>query len=196
MTKLKKLLFLIAVIYGISSNVSAQNYSDQDVLMQAERISGDKFTFRKKTSKGAIVYSERKLDKQFLKSIDQGLTDLFAVARKNGYNLKLNYSDYTIFIANPDRLNDADGNYSPGFSISVRQYAGSIFDKGGYMYVAGMVISNNPCAFLITDENKEFNRISDVVRYEGEHLVLFHNDRKRYNQTADHSKGGSHPILN
>jgi hypothetical protein len=33
------------------------------------------------------------------------------------------------------------------------------------------------------------------VRYEGEHLVLYHNDRRRYQRTFDHSKGGSHPIL-
>jgi hypothetical protein len=39
-------------------------------------------------------------------------------------------------------------------------------------------------------------RITDVVRYEGEHIVLYHNDRRKYRQTADHSKGGGHPILN
>ncbi|MBK8150871.1 MAG: hypothetical protein IPK58_22375 [Acidobacteria bacterium] len=52
-----------------------------------------------------------------------------------------------------------------------------------------------PCAFMIGEHTKDFNRVSDVVRYEGEHIVLFHNDRKRYQETADHSKGGSHPIL-
>lgn len=128
-------------------------------------------------------------------AIDKGLTDLFAVAKKNKYNKRLNYSDYVIFIASPDRQKNFDGNYSPDIAIGSAQYAGTIYDKGGYIYVAGMVIGYNPCAFLIGEHTKDFNRASDVVRYEGEHIVLFHNDRKRYNETADHSKGGSHPIL-
>ena len=193
---MKKPLFFAAIIYCCSLTIFAQNYSDQSVLAYAEQISGDKFTVLKKSPKGAKVYGVKKTSKQFLKAIDQGLTDLFAVARKNNYWAKLNYSDYTIFVANPDRLNDSAGNYSPGFAIPVSQYAGSIYDKGGYMFVAGMLVSNDPCAFLITEYSKELNRVSDVVRYEGEHLVLFHNDRGRYNATADHSKGGSHPILN
>jgi hypothetical protein len=70
-----------------------------------------------------------------------------------------------------------------------------MYDKGGYIFAAGMVVAYQPCAFLIGEHTKDFNRISDVVRYEGEHLVLYHNDRKRFNETADHSKGGGHPIL-
>ena len=196
---LKNFLFLATVIFCLSAtyqNAFAQNYSDQNILIQAEQISGDKFIVVTRTIAGSIIYSTKQPSKDFLQAIDKGLTDLFAVARKNGYKTKLNYSDYTIFIAQPDRQTDADGNYSPGFAIPVKQYAGSIYDKGGFMYVAGMVINNNPCAFLITDYTKELNRVSDVVRYEGEHLILFHNDRKRYNETADHSKGGGHPILN
>ncbi len=130
-----------------------------------------------------------------LNAIDTGLTDLFAVARKNGYSRKLNYSDYSIYIANPDRSKNADGQYSPDIAVNAGQYAGSIYDKGGYIYAAGMVIYNNPCAFLIGEHTKDLERISEVVRYEGEHLVLYHNDRQRYNATADHSRGGGHPIL-
>ena len=195
---LKNILLLATVIFCLTltySDVWAQKYADQSVIIQAEQISGDKFTVVTKTTAHAIVYSNKQPSKESLQAIDKGLTDLFAVARKNGYKTKLNYADYTIFIAQPDRQTDADGNYSPGFAIPVKQYVGSIYDKGGFMYVAGLVINNNPCAFLITDYPKELNRVSDVVRYEGEHLILFHNDRKRYNETADHSKGGGHPIL-
>ena len=58
-----------------------------------------------------------------------------------------------------------------------------------------MVIANDPCSFVIAEHTKNFERVSNVVRYEGEHLVLYHNDRRRYAATADHSKGGGHPIL-
>ena len=80
-------------------------------------------------------------------------------------------------------------------AIGAAQYAGTDYDQGGYIYVAGMVISNNPLSFAIAEHTKDFNRVRDVVRYEGEHLVLYHNDRQRYMQTRDHSKGGAHPIL-
>jgi len=175
--------------------VRAQNRADQLIMSEAEKYSRDKFNYVVNSPKGARVYGVNKPSSQMLAAIDKGLTDLFAVARKNNYRKKLNYSDYVIFVASPDRLKNYDGNYSPDIAIGAAQYAGSVFDKGGYIYVAGMVIGYNPCAFLIGEHTKDFNRASDVVRYEGEHIVLFHNDRKRYNETADHSKGGSHPIL-
>jgi hypothetical protein len=130
-----------------------------------------------------------------LAAIDRGLTGLFAVARKNGYRRKLSYSDYTVFIGNADRTSDSTGGYSPDIAVGAAQYAGTDYDKGGYIFAAGMVISFNPMAFVIAEHTRDLNRVSDVVRYEGEHMVLYHNDRRRYSQTADHSQGGGHPIL-
>jgi hypothetical protein len=130
-----------------------------------------------------------------LSAIDQGLKDLFVVARKHNYRKRLNYSDYTIFIARPDRLKDISGNYSPDIAVGAAQYADSIYDKGGYIYAAGMVLAFNPCAFVIGEHTRNFERVSEVVRYEGEHLILRHNDQQLYNKTADHSKGDGHPIL-
>ena len=198
MLRLKNLLQVLLVFTFIFSAVifvQAQNRADQSALAEAEKYSGDTFDFVVSSPKGARVYGVKKPSAQMLSAIDKGLTDLFAVARKNNYNRRLNYSDYVIFIASPDRLKNYEGNYSPDIAIGVAQYAGTIVDKGGYMYVAGMVLGYNPCAFLIGEHTKDFNRASDVVRYEGEHLVLYHNDRQRYNETADHSKGGAHPIL-
>lgn len=166
------------------------------VTANAERISGDRFGFSAKTSAGAKVYSYRKISLAHLQAIDKGLNDLFVVARKNHYNSHLNFADYTVYIARPDRQKNDEGNYSPAFAINSAQYAGSIYDKGGFIYVAGMVISNSPSAFLIVDYNEQnLDGVSNIVRYEGEHLVLYFNDRRLYNQTADHSKGGGHPIL-
>jgi hypothetical protein len=194
-----KNLLSIAIVFAAflmsSDSVYAQADTDQAVITEAERISGDTFPKKKKTPKGALVYGVNKPSKDVLKAIDKGLKDLFEVAKKNGYSIKLNYSDYVIFIAKPDRDKDADGNYSPDIAVNAGQYKDSIYDKGGYIYAAGMVVAYQPCAFLIGEHTKGFNRISDVVRYEGEHLVLYHNDRKRFNETADHSKGGGHPIL-
>ncbi len=107
----------------------------------------------------------------------------------------MNYSDYTIFIARADRTKNRDGIYSPDIAVAPAQYAGSIYDQGGFIYAAGMVLEFNPCVFVIAEHDREFRRVADVVRYEGEHLVLYYNDRALFEKTADHSRGGGHPIL-
>ena len=115
--------------------------------------------------------------------------------RKHGYRARLNYSDYVIFIAKADRTRDSTGAYSPDVAYVAPGYAGSIYDQGGYIYAAGMTFSFEPCALVIAEHERDFQRMANVVRYEGEHLVLYHNDRRLFQQTADHSRGGGHPIL-
>ncbi len=195
MNRFKFLFSIFAIVFLLTQIAVAQNQADRDLLNKAERITNDEFTFETQTSKGARVYSVKKPGSQMLQAIDDGLTDLFAVARKNRYSKRLNYSDYTIFIAKTDRTQDSSKQYSPDFAVGAAQYAGSIYDQGGYIYAAGMVVAYNPCAFIIAEHTKDFQRVANVVRYEGEHIILYHNDRRRYNQTADHSKGGGHPIL-
>ncbi len=183
---------MFAVVTCVGSIAYGQNSS---VTAKAQSITGDRFTISAKTPKGATIYAVNRPTATVLNAIDKGLTDLFAVSRKNGYRTRLNYSDYTIYIARADRTKNAAGEYSPDFAVGAQQYAGSVYDQGGYIYAAGMVLAYTPCAFIIAEHQNKFDRISDVVRYEGEHIVLYHNDRRRYNATADHSKGGGHPIL-
>jgi hypothetical protein len=191
--------FVLIIITGLAaaagaSDVNAQLRGDR-VIREAERISRDVFEVSATTPRGARVYAVRRPTAKVLAAIDKGLADLFAIARRNGYRNRLNYSDYTIFIARADRRMTRDGQYSPDIAVPTGQYAGSVYDQGGFIYAAGMVISNNPPAFIIAEHERELERISEIVRYEGEHLVLFHNDRRRYHETADHSRGGGHPIL-
>ena len=188
---------ILVFVFAISfiQNARAQNRVDRILIDEATRITRDEFPFFAETQKGARVYSINQPSAQMLNAIDSGLRNLFAVAARHGYGRRLNYSDYTIFIAKPDRMKDFNNQYSPDVAVGAAQYAGSIYDKGGYIYAAGMVLAYKPCAFIIGDHTRNFERVSEVVRYEGEHLILYHNDRKLYNETADHSKGGGHPIL-
>lgn len=192
MKKIIQFAIITVLAFTFTQDSLAQN---QTVLREAERITNDKFKVSVTTPKGAKVFAVKKPNVQMLKKIDQGLTDLFAVSKKNNYRNRLNYSDYTIFIGKADRTKDSQNQYSPDIAVGAAQYAGTDYDQGGFIYAAGMVISNNPMAFLIAEHTKNYNRVADVVRYEGEHLVLYHNDRRKYNETADHSKGGGHPIL-
>lgn len=166
------------------------------VLNRAESITGDRFTHSSRTPKGANVYSVDRPSAQMLAAIDKGLNYLFAVARRNGYRNRLNFNEYNIYIANADRTQDSERRYSPDIAIGAAQYSGTVYDQGGYIYAAGLVLAYSPMAFIIAEHNRDFDRVSNVVRYEGEHLVLYHNDRRRYEATKDHSMGGGHPILN
>ncbi len=198
MKKLNILLRIVLIFvfsFMLQQTAQAQSRTERILINEAKRITKDDFPFSSQTAKGVLVFSVNKPSAQMIEAIDKGLSDLFAVARKNNYTQRLNYSDYTIFIANPDRLKDINNQYSPDIAVGAAQYAGSIYDKGGYIYAAGMVLAYNPCAFIIGEHTRNFERVSEVARYEGEHLILYHNDRHLYNRTADHSKGSGHPIL-
>jgi len=198
MNKLKLLLQIFSV-FAVSfvnlQNAEAQNRVDRILIKEAERNTRDNFPIYAETPEGVRVFAVNQPNSKMLNAIDQGFSDLFAVARKNKYSKRLNYSDYTIFIARADRTKDINKQYSPDIAVMSGQYAGSIYDQGGFVYAAGMVLAYNPCAFVIAEHTKDLQRVSNVVRYEGEHLVLYHNDRRRYNKTADHSQGSGHPIL-
>lgn len=187
------LLFLV-----FQTTIKSQSGSvEQNVTARAERITGDKFRYISRTPKGVKIFSVKKPGSQMITAIDRGFDDLFAISKKTQYKYRkrLRHQDYTVYISRPDRLKNKAGMYSPDLAIAANQYAGTKYDKGGFIYAAGMVVAFHPCAFIIPEHTKDFKRVANVVRYEGEHLVLYHNNRQFFNQTADHSKGGGHPIL-
>jgi hypothetical protein len=169
--------------------------ADPRLVAQAERVAGDRFQFESLTPGGVRVYSVGRPNPSAMRAIDGGLAELFAIARRRGYRQRLSHSDYTVFIGRADRQRDSAGAYSPDIAVGAAQYAGSVYDKGGYVFAAGMVLSMEPGAFLIAEHERDFARIANVARYEGEHIVLYHNDRQLYSRTYDHSRGGSHPII-
>jgi hypothetical protein len=186
------ILSAVVLVIGASAITAAAQNS---LVGQAQQITGDNFRYQSQTPQGVGVISVNQPPRAMLTAIDQGFTDLFAVARKHGYRNHLNYSDYTVFIGKADRTKDSAGNYSPDIAVPAGQYAGSGYDQGGFIYAAGMVLGYNPSAFVFAEHTGSLQRVSDVVRFEGEHIVLFFNDRQLYEQTKDHSKGGGHPIL-
>lgn len=187
---------LVIVLAILLSAAASSAYAQRGtVLQKAEAISGDSFRYATVTPRGVRVFAAKRPSRAMINAIDSGFADLFAIARRYGYNAKLRFSDYTVFLGRPDRLNAANGSYSPDIAVPAAQYSGSAYDKGGYIYAAGIVVSNAGCAFLMPEYTRDFSAASQVVRFEGEHIILFHNDRKKYYETADHSRGGGHPIL-
>jgi hypothetical protein len=193
--KLFAAVLTVLLAAGLAQTASAQRSVRERLVERASQITGDDFPVYVRTARGAQVFARSQPSAEVLAAIDDGLADLFRVARRHGYGARLDYEQYTIFIARADRTKDSRGAYSPDIAVPAGQYAGSAYDQGGFVYAAGMVLAYNPCAFIIAEHERDMQRIADVVRYEGEHLVLYHNDRPLYTRTADHSRGGGHPIL-
>lgn len=190
-----RFLYITFSLLLLTTFFSIAEAQDRSLIKKAQAVTGDRFSYYVQTPRGARVYAVSQPNAKTLSAIDAGLKNLFAAARKNGYIRKLNYPDYTIFIARADRTKDSSGQYSPGIAVGAAQYAGSVYDQGGYIYAAGMVLGYNPAAFVIAEHTESLQGVSDIVRFEGEHIVLYHNDRRLYERTADHSQSGGHPIL-
>ncbi|HEV2859583.1 MAG TPA: hypothetical protein VGX48_01095 [Pyrinomonadaceae bacterium] len=188
-------LMLGAALLASQPLAAQSRRSGGRLVSQAEYYTGDQFRFETMTPRGVRVVAVRRPNVETLRAIDRGLADLFAAARRRGYRAALDFADYTVFIARADRERDSAGAYSPDIALGAAQYRGSVYDQGGYVFAAGMVLSNDQPAFVIAEHERDFQRIANVARYEGEHIVLYHNDRRLYAQTADHSRGGSHPII-
>jgi hypothetical protein len=189
---------LIASQTSLSIELAAQPQRQSNrtaLIARAEQVTGDRFPVATSTPRGVSIFAISTPSPNVLAAIDQGFTELFAVARRHGYSRRLNFSDYTVFIARADRTKDSAGQYSPDVAVPAGQYAGGYYDQGGFIYAAGMVLAFNPSAFVFAEHERDFSRISNVVRYEGEHIILYYNDRALYEKTADHSRGGTHPIL-
>lgn len=168
---------------------------DPQLVARAEQVTGDRFQVATTTPRGVNVIAVAAPRADVMAAIDRGFAELFMIAGRHGYRNHLSFSDYTVFIARADRTRDASGQYSPDIAVPAGQYAGGYYDQGGFIYAAGMVLAFNPSAFVFAEHERDLSRISNVVRYEGEHIVLYYNDRALYQRTADHSRGGGHPIL-
>ena len=196
----KSIIAAFFVLASISV-VTAQPYNrgassvNPGLVARAQQVTGDRFTVATTTPRGVNVVARVMPRPEVLRAIDNGFADLFAAAARHGYRSQLNFQNYTVFIGRADRTRDSGGQYSPDIAVGAGQYRGSVYDQGGYVFAAGMVLAYSPSAFVIAEHERDWQRISNVVRYEGEHLILYHNDRRLYSQTADHSRGGGHPIL-
>ena len=75
---------------------------DRGTVARAESYTKDRFDYFTETPRGARVVAVNRPRAEALHAIDAGLAELFAVARRNNYRARVNYSDYIVFIARAD----------------------------------------------------------------------------------------------
>lgn len=171
--------------------------------------------YQERTAKGADVHSGKKIDPQALIAVDAGLDRLFqiAAAPPNNYSGFLLNNSYTIWLLprSPQCVNPgftelvysdpAPNGYDETYTDSPTNHwdkdprpghtllcvAGFMVLKGGGQGQAG-----SPGMAVVDD----LGLLPTIVRYEGEHNLLFQVDEPRFAATQYHyGTNGGHPIL-
>lgn len=126
-------------------------------------------------------------------AIEDGLVRAHRKAECSGYTRALNPDDYTIIFLKGVR--DAAGN--PAFSIPAGDYRGTEWDRGdGTMLAAGQVIDIDKGWIAIPAHTEaDYDNLAQVIEYEAEHVILYQNDRAKYELTKFHAPGTGHPLI-
>jgi len=92
---------------------------------------------------------------------------------------------------------EPDSSGMPSYRLPVNEYAGTVFDKGGYILVAGQVISVgvNANIAVFPEHRGNYDHLELVAGYETEHIELAWWDGDEYERTKYHGNGVSHPII-
>ena len=151
------------------------------------------------TPKGIQVRSRTNINQALFSEMDTGLDRLFVIARTapNNYSFTISHSEFKIWLLPRSPLCVS----GPGFLVKDTEliYNGSEYDKDpdpnrSIICAAGMTIFQgiNAAApgMVVADD---FGHMQAVVRYEGEHGLLFFVDQERYFATQFHPP--PHPIL-
>lgn len=149
-----------------------------------------------RTPQGAEVFSGYAINTELLPLIDAGINRLneIASAAPNNYSNLASPSAYKVYL-----FPRSPRCENPAFLIKANtsQNDGSIWDKDERpgkvaLCAAGMVVGSESNEMLVVDDA---GIMPTIVRYEGEHLALFHVHRERFEATKYHSATSYHPIL-
>lgn len=195
----------MSIILGIAAAVAfitalfyltrlLNNRRKKELSRAASRVDLKPCRLSYRTPKGVKVFSQGEISDAHLSEIDAALTRLFEIARRRGYQNRLNFGDYTIFIPNPQLYR----NGVPCFKIRLDEYDGTEFDQNpmsgiGEVFAPEYVLPDFSGFVVAYTDDMELLRT--CVHNGAEHIILFENDRALYDQTAVHSNDNGHPIL-
>lgn len=158
-----------------------------------------KTTNRRRKASGLQVWVEDGAQVPDAAVIETGLLDCFHKGLCRGYTRALTLGEYIVVVlkAAPERSSDG----MPALAIPAGTYAGTVFDKGGYILIAGqMLTAGEPYGNIIVIPehaltDAENNHLRLIIEYEAEHVILAYNDEAEFERTKFHGGGVSHPII-
>ena len=152
------------------------------------------FAIKTKTRDGCELWLEDGVAHPDVQAIHRGMEYTFAKARCKGYTQALNISDYIVAIVK----SVLSPSGVPCYKIPAGVYAGTEWDMGVYILVAGQMLTvGQPYGNIIVipdHKGQMAESLETVVGYEVEHIVLCWNDGDEYERTKVHI-GSGHPII-
>lgn len=188
------LIVLAIVVPAIAAYFIFRRKKQPDLMKRALAI-----TNKTTTSQGVKVWIEDGAQPPSEAAIHLGLENCFEKARCKGYTAALSPSDYTIAVLKAAEERSSDG--MPALAIPAGEYAGTIYDKGGYILIAGQMLQadyEDGNIIAIPEHSRaaaELTHLALIVDFEAEHIILAYNDGDEFERTKFHGGGISHPII-
>ena len=178
---------VILTAYQLIRRATRPSLLDRAQAIPRSNRSQDYFGFRFWREDGVTI------GPRLQNAIEDGLVRAFRKAECAGYSLGLNPESYTIIFLKGVR--DAAGN--PAFSIPAGDYRGTEWDQGdGTILAAGQVIDVEKGWIAIPAHTAaDYDNLARIIEYEAEHVILYQNDRAKYEQTKFHIAGSGHPLI-
>lgn len=155
-----------------------------------------------RTAGGALVMREaapdRTYEQVYLDAIERGINRTLAKTENKGYQNYRKISDFRIAIV-ADTIADSAGDLCIKTKV-IQGWAGTDFDKGGFMTIAGIVLGledgalEQPCIFIGDGNTPEF--IEETISNEVEHYQAYFNDKKFFDETKFVHSHPMYPELN
>ena len=167
-------------------------------------------TNKTRTPQGAHLWAQTgtSITAEDIQAIDEGLSALFArakcyisehtgrsLAEIDPHHRAMKHDEYIVAVL---RSTDVDSNGDPAIRIPPGQYAGTEYDKGGYVLIAGQMLAiGQPHGniIIVPDHQANFQRMADAVGFEAEHIVSGHNLPTLYHENETHGQGKGHPFI-
>lgn len=189
----------IIVILAIAAAVTVAWFTRRFWIKQKVKpIWGRVMAIRNRTSSplGVQIWIEdgAECSLEARRAIERGLARTFAKSGCLGYPRTLTYGDAIVAIVKGEP--DSQGN--PAYRIPAGPYAGTIYDKGGYILVAGEVISVGDQIgniIVIPEHRTNMAHLETVTEHEWEHVEYAWHDAERFEATKFHGVGEGHPIM-
>lgn len=125
-------------------------------------------------------------------AIEAGINKTLIKARCRGYSNNLSLNKFTVEIVDGEL--DSAGN--PAIKQPCGAYCGTVYDKGGYILVAGFhKVDVFGQKLVLPKPNGNLAYLELTSEFESEHQVLHENDKQTYESTRVHTAEHGHPII-
>ena len=192
------ILIISAVVIGIGVALWLRQRKKQKRIEESSTVTvySDWIQY---AANGARVCSRSGKSEAFLATVNTVLNELFLDAAAQGYTQWLSGSSYTIYVLDGCPPSPEQG--IPSFKIRADNYDGTVFDQDprpgiGYVLASEYVIldaNGAPTGEYVICDSDAYREAN--IENGPDHIILYYNDRQRYEETKTHTATSGHRII-